>query len=76
MFYILTRPQCSWCDKAKDLITENGHQYTEYNVMSSVVVLKLFAKANLKTVPQIWYEGAYIGGHAELFKYYDKDTEE
>jgi len=56
---------CKWCDKAKELLADNDIGYVEYPAAG--ITLKLFAMANLKTVPQIWDENYdYIGGFTQL----------
>ena len=66
MYYILTRPDCEYCDKAKDLLIESGKAYSETNILADPIIIKLMIVAKLKTVPQIWYYNDYIGGYTEL----------
>ena len=72
MFYVISREDCSWCDKAIEALNSRGEAvrvslYTEHPMIG-----KLMGKAGLKTVPQIWYDNQYIGGCTELFSYLDK----
>jgi len=73
MFYILTKDNCSWCEKVKELITDLGETYKELNIKDSPIVVLLVKKAGLTTVPQIWVdtpEGKeYLGGCLELIEW-------
>jgi glutaredoxin len=66
MYYILTRNDCDYCEKAKDLLIENGKAYSQTNIFADPIIIKLMIVAGLKTVPQIWCEHDYIGGYKEL----------
>ncbi len=72
-YYIVTRPDCIWCDRAKALITEGGGTYTEfvYWTTESNIWSKFFMKTHgLKTVPQIFDEDyELIGGYDHLDGY-------
>jgi len=72
MFYILSRDDCSWCDKAMEALDNRGEPYEAFLYTEHPMIGKLMGKAGLKTVPQIWYNNQYIGGCAELFSYLDK----
>lgn len=59
---IISKDNCPYCDKAKQLFKELNIEYTEYS-------RKDVAYFPWKTVPQIWYEGHFIGGYSELLEY-------
>lgn len=69
MFTIISKDNCVWCDKAKDLIRENEQEFVETDVRVKGI-LPLMKKAGLKTVPQIWVDtpsgNEYIGGYEDL----------
>lgn len=71
MFYIISKDDCKWCDKAKELFRERGLPYREINLETNIFLFDLMSKVNLKTVPQIWKATTYIGGHDDLVKYLD-----
>ena len=73
MFYIITREDCTWCTKAKEALENRGEPYEAFLYTDHPMIVKLMGKAGLKTVPQIWHEGAYIGGYTDLCSYLDKD---
>ena len=70
MYYIITRENCSYCDKAKDLLKERGDSYEAYLYTEHPMLSKVMKRAGLDTVPQIWYNGRYIGGYSDLVEYF------
>ncbi len=66
MYYILTRNECDYCEKAKQLLIENGKAYSQTGILADPIIIKLMIVAGLKTVPQIWCENEHIGGYTEL----------
>lgn len=74
MFYLLTRPDCKWCDKAKELLIEKGEGYQAFSYNEHPMLLKVMVKAGFKTVPQIWKDNDHIGGYAELVEWFEKDA--
>ena len=73
MFYIITREDCSWCDKAKEALDNRGEAVMAFLYTDHPMIVKLMGKSGLKTVPQIWHEGTYIGSYTDLCSYLDKD---
>lgn len=69
MYTIITRNDCKYCDKAKQMLNLDNIPYVTYNVEepSSRWVLSLMKEANIKTVPQVFaHDGSLIGGFREL----------
>lgn len=65
-FVILSRPDCGWCNKAKNFITSRGDTYQEFDIYENAQ-LREFLKANgVATVPQIFEDGEWIGGFEDL----------
>ena len=66
---IYSIPNCPYCDKAKNLATNKGHEVI-YNMMGeefqATDVKTLFPTA--RTFPQIIVDGEKIGGYVELEK--------
>lgn len=69
MYYIITKVNCTHCDRAKAMLRERGEEYHSYAYDVHPLSTRLMAKAGLKTVPQIWHNKLYIGGADELEKY-------
>ena len=69
MYTIITRNECIYCDKAKDMLDLDNISYVTYNIdeFSSGWVLTLMKEADIMTVPQIFStNGDLIGGFHEL----------
>jgi glutaredoxin len=65
-YAIVGRSNCSFCDKAKELLEEHGHVYTYYSIEDNKWVIDLFRRSAINTVPQVWLDDKYIGGYTEL----------
>lgn len=57
--YLVTKDDCKWCKELKILLDKVGIKYTE--VDKSTV-----EHFPWRTVPQVWYEGCYIGGYEDM----------
>lgn len=69
MYTIITRNDCKYCDKAKDMLDLDKINYVVFNIESPTNkwVLSLMKEANIKTVPQVFAtDGSLIGGFREL----------
>jgi glutaredoxin len=76
MFTIITTPNCPWCDKAKDLLREHTLFFVEVPLKGQAWLKELMARANMKTVPQIFRpDGQWIGGFKELETYVGKSND-
>ena len=71
-YYIITREDCSWCDKAKEALNNRGEAVMAFLYTDHPMIVKLMITSKMKTVPQIWHENTYIGGCAELYKYLEE----
>ncbi|OFZ81668.1 MAG: hypothetical protein A3K03_13675 [Bdellovibrionales bacterium RIFOXYD1_FULL_44_7] len=65
---IYTMPGCPYCDRAKNLLKKRGVEFRETVVSYSDDAMweQLYKKSGMKTVPQIFQDGAVIGGYSEL----------
>lgn len=73
-FIMISKDDCPWCEKAKDLITQKGGQYAERNIgdpLFGTEYKRVLKENRLTTVPQIWYDEVYIGGYTDLEKWYN-----
>ncbi len=69
MYTIITRNDCKYCEKAKDMLDLDKVNYVVFNIESPTNkwVLSLMKEANIKTVPQVFAtDGSLIGGFREL----------
>ena len=60
--HIITKDDCPYCQKAKELFDRLGITYTEYKRED----VEYFP---WKTVPQIWFQGHYVGGYNDLVEF-------
>lgn len=72
MFYMITRDNCKWCDKAKELIVANGYDFEAYKYTDIPMGRRLMDMAGLQTVPQIWLKDTWIGGYSQLEKHFEE----
>ncbi|MGH8720914.1 MAG: glutathione peroxidase, partial [Burkholderiales bacterium] len=63
---ILTREGCSFCAKAKALLTELGYDYAELALDHRIRTRAVGAITGAQTVPQVFVNGERIGGWEEL----------
>lgn len=66
MFYVLGTDNCPFCHHAKELLREKNLPFQSYDLDDHPLLRFMLHKSNLKTVPQIWHDGEYIGGYTEL----------
>ena len=69
MFWIITKPNCPHCDRAKDLLTKRGRVYQAFSYDTHTMLAKVMKEAGMLTVPQIWHDKEYIGGADDLETY-------
>ncbi|PWE33142.1 glutaredoxin 3 [Maritimibacter sp. 55A14] len=64
---IFTGPGCGYCERAKALLTRRGLDFRERD-MSDPAVRAEFAERlpRQKAIPQIFIDGAHIGGFEDL----------
>ena len=75
MFDIYTRPDCVWCNKAKELLFKEGIEYNDYDINQKLLREELKFKApGIKTIPQIFKSGVRIGGYQDLVIYLEEKT--
>lgn len=66
---IYTKPGCPYCANAKQLLTQQGKVYVEYDVLRQPQKLKeMYSRGLQRTVPQIFIDGVAIGGFTDLIK--------
>lgn len=69
-FFIVTKLDCPWCDKAKELLNRHGLTYTAVVVNNKHELWSYFPEAS--TVPQIVdqrEQQVHVGGYQELENY-------
>lgn len=65
---IYTKYLCPYCSRAKRLLDDKGAAYEEYDIsMDSGRRAEMLGRANGRTtVPQIFIDGAHVGGSDDL----------
>lgn len=67
---IWSKTECIFCDKAKQLLKDNGIIYEERNIQKNWSKEELLnAVPNARTVPQIFIDENLVGGYTELIDY-------
>jgi len=58
---------CPFCERAKDICKQHDLQFEYITIDSQEKLAELHELApGTKTVPQIWWNGKYVGGYTEL----------
>jgi glutaredoxin-like protein len=63
---IITKPGCPFCARAKEILSENSMDYEEIVLGHDATIRSVRAITGKETVPQVFIDGAYIGGSEEL----------
>lgn len=65
---IYSSPICGFCHAAKRLLDSKGVSYTEFNVLQDPAIKPEMIKraGGARTVPQIFIDGAHVGGCDDL----------
>lgn len=70
MIEIYTGPSCGYCVRAKALLDKHGFEYKEINAKENrdalIERLDNLGQPYKLTIPQIWWDGEYVGGHDDL----------
>ncbi len=70
---VYTTQMCPYCVQAKRLLGERAIPYDEIDVSDDTLREEMVRKAGGKrTVPQIFIDGAHVGGYTELRALADK----
>jgi glutaredoxin len=70
---IYSKDECSFCDKARELLRSQGKFFIEYKLerdFSRETIKALYPSA--KTFPVITIDSQYIGGYNELSKLHEE----
>lgn len=72
MITVYSKPNCSYCEKAKYLLKSLGLQYEEKTVTKDLSVEELYEALGkqVRTIPQIVINKDHIGGYNELKEHF------
>jgi glutaredoxin 3 len=69
---IWSKDFCGYCDRAKRLLEQKGIKYEERKIGSGWTKEQLLESVpTARTVPQIFLDDKFIGGHDDLVKYFN-----
>jgi|TARA_B110000908_G_scaffold26580_1_gene30874 ribonucleoside-diphosphate reductase alpha chain len=73
---VYSKPDCPFCQLAKEEMRLRGIPYDEVNLTEvGKTAAEVTGRKDVKTVPQIYIGGEYIGGYEDLMSYLDKEVE-
>ena len=70
--FLISKPGCPYCAKARDLLTENGIAYEQVELGDGLTTKSLYAVSGEGTTPQVFIDGELIGGSDDLEAYFQK----
>lgn len=71
---VFSRPGCPHCERARTLLDDAGIDYEEIVLGHDVTTRSLAAVTGRATVPQVYIDGAHIGGADELTEHLSRDA--
>ena len=80
LFYVVGRPSCPYCVKAKDLLEERGLNYEFRNLENNrELMLEYVNKFKWDTVPMVFHfdehgEHKFLGGFSGLVDFLDSEA--
>lgn len=75
MYKIFGKDNCSYCNKAKQLLEQFEYPYEYIDVVEDESALSMLKEMGFRTVPQIYREDRHIGGYTELFNLITTENE-
>ena len=73
---IMTKPDCPFCAKAKAMLDERDLAFDEISLGHDASLRSVRAITGKETVPQVFIDGAYIGGSEELAAYFAESEQD
>jgi glutaredoxin-like protein len=67
---VFTKPGCSYCARAKELLRGNGIVFEEVTLGKGITTSALRAVSGKGTAPQVFIGGRLVGGSEELEQYF------
>ena len=69
MLILIGKPNCTYCEKAKDYCDKREIPYEYFDMSEHTEVKDLVVAMGAETVPQIFDGFKHIGGYEELLEY-------
>lgn len=76
MYIVYTKNNCSFCQMAKQLLTDEVADYRNVEEDSLYMIELRTLYPAVRSMPQIFKNGRHIGGYTELVKELQSDKEE
>lgn len=73
MYTVRTKPGCTYCTQAKELLKQKGLPFEE-ELYGNSMMIEEFVAEGFRTFPQIWDGDHYIGGFDQLKIYLAQTT--
>lgn len=74
MYEVYTKPGCSHCVAAKNLLESRGQPYIEVVVGKDIMVEEVKQRfPGIRSVPVVLYNGEFIGGYVNLVERFTND---
>ncbi|MGB5914184.1 MAG: redoxin family protein, partial [Phormidesmis sp.] len=70
--FMISKPGCPFCAKARDLLDANGIGYEQVELGGGVTTKSLYAVSGAGTTPQVFIDGVLVGGSDDLEAYFKK----
>ena len=66
MIYVYGRPDCTFCDQAKELLDETGLDYQYIDIKEHTAARDMMRMRGHATVPQVYNGDISIGGYTDM----------
>lgn len=66
---IYSKPNCPWCDRAKELADKHNIPFIERDISQEPFLRDWLVNQGLKTVPQVFDFFRHIGGYEDFARY-------
>lgn len=70
MYTIYGKPECPWCDRAKDLL--EPHEYSYVDVSKDQEAKEVLIEMGVRTVPQVFDGDNHVGGFEDFKKHLEE----
>lgn len=63
VFKIYGKPNCKYCELAKDLLDSRGKEYVYVDISEDDEAMDMMIARGFRSVPQIYYDDDFVGDH-------------
>lgn len=69
MFVIYGADWCSFCQKAKEVLSGKDYQFKDVDTVEAIDEMCDLLGYEPETVPQVFYDGQHVGGYDDLVRF-------